>query len=232
MNIINLINTEAIEAMRDAEAPLYHQYPRECMPQPAYIEMDEDGVVSAEWDVETANAVPMAVWNSRTLRFPLRPNISGHSLYDLVMGEKVMGLLERIHAGHTVAWDGNNNSGSLDDDAIEAQYALERLLDDAPQDIEVWEAAEWLFSTNTLLATWDGKKGIDEVVSDCEVYRDVGSIIIGDLKSAILDEAHQVFENEETGLTDLHLSTLVEAGRITQDQADSRALPDNLQEIK
>lgn len=59
------------DTLRGHAAPLYHQYPQQSQPQPAYIEITEDGDVSAGYSGEIGGAVPMAVWHHRTLRVPV-----------------------------------------------------------------------------------------------------------------------------------------------------------------
>lgn len=136
------INTDNL---RGEPAPLYHVYPRQTKPQPAYVELDEDGEVSADYNGVIGNAVPMAVGHLRTLRFDVSPRVGGDNLADLLESDAVVTLLERIHAGHTVEWNGNNHVGTLDDDAQAAAEALTEALAGL-EDVDVGDACEWLAS--------------------------------------------------------------------------------------
>ena len=124
--------------------PLYHKYRGQSAPQPAFIELDENGEVSADWSGEIGNAVPIDVWDGRTLRWAIRPEISQLALDKLLAdGSELRMLLTTVHSGHTVVWDGNNNRGRIDDNA---RRAVEQLIDqlDEVDFTPVWDAADWL----------------------------------------------------------------------------------------
>ena len=120
------IDLSAIEELRGDAAPLYCKYPRQHHAQDAYVEMDEYGFISASYNPEIGNAVPMDVYQRRTLRFGITPYLSGHQLADILSQEKVKNLFATIYAGHDVRWDGSNHRGYLDG---EAESALDELAD-------------------------------------------------------------------------------------------------------
>jgi len=66
---------------RDA---LFRQFPRQYDVQPAYVQMDEDGIVSAYYSGEIGYSVPSYVWHNRTLRWRVHPSTDGHALRDLL----------------------------------------------------------------------------------------------------------------------------------------------------
>lgn len=68
----------------------------------------------------------------------------------LAEGGDLHTLLARVHAGHTVSWDGSNHRGRLTGDASEAAEEIDRMLsgdrfldNDAPA---IWDVGEWLWS--------------------------------------------------------------------------------------
>lgn len=130
--------------------PLYHHYPRQMEPQPAYLEMDEDGEISADWNGEIGNAVPASVWHNRTLRWDVAPAARDGVVDGWLDGtdEHLAALLARVHAGHTVEWDGNNHVGRLTDDACEAsqdaQDYLTALRDHGDIEAAVYRVSEWM----------------------------------------------------------------------------------------
>lgn len=176
--------------LRGEAAPLYHKYPREFNPQPAYIEMDEDGEVRADYSGEIGNAVPMYVWHRRTLRWRIDAAANGDSLADFLESDEARALLERIHAGHEVDWDGNNHSGSLDDDAQAASDELDSILEEdwqRPYDTtEVWDAANWLgdLQIDQLI-----EQGIDGYAAAAESNLDHNQSVDGDLAEATASQA-------------------------------------------
>ena len=136
-----------LDALRAKAAPVYHRYPQQISAQPAYIEMDEDGAVSVDWDSSIGNGVPMSVWHNRTLRWSIPNTLTGAALADFLGRDDVQALLERVHAGHSVAWDGSNHVGRLTQDAADAGDDLEHLCEttwDEDEHARIWPCAEFL----------------------------------------------------------------------------------------
>jgi len=121
---ITSLDITAIQSLR-GRYPLYVRYPREFRPQDAYITLDEDGRVGASPNFEI-NAVPADVWNKRTIWIPVSPEIGAAQIRKIV--KRALPLLERVHAGHSVEWDGSNMRGRLTDDASEALVELCHML--------------------------------------------------------------------------------------------------------
>ena len=121
---------------------LYHRYPQQTNPQPVCIEINpEAGTIAAEVNAEIGNAVPTDVWHNRILRYTLNNILTIKAINELMA--QILPLAERITAGHTEKWDGNNYVGKLDDDAQEASNEIERICDDIgdnPTDLQlVWD---------------------------------------------------------------------------------------------
>ena len=111
----------------DVLLPVYRQYPRQSYPQPAFIYMGEDGRVWADYNEDPDGAtVTMDVHHRRTLRWSIPESITGKAL-DVLL-EAITPLLERVHAGHSIEWDGHNNKGWLDDDATAASEEIEQAI--------------------------------------------------------------------------------------------------------
>ena len=118
------IDYSAIKNLK-GRRPLHHQYPGQCQPQPAYIELD-DGELTADWSGEIGNAVPAAVWHDRCLRWRVPPETSKKALLAFIRGN--IELFERVAAGHSVEGDGSNHVGQLTEDAVAAQREIEYIL--------------------------------------------------------------------------------------------------------
>lgn len=186
------INTDNL---RGEPAPLYHVYPRQTKPQPAYVELDEDGDVSADYNGEIGNAVPMAVWHRRTLRFDVSPRVGGDDLADFLESDAVVALLERIHAGHTVEWNGNNHVGTLDDDAQAAAEALMEALSGL-DDVEVGDAYEWLAPGFALSDLVEGESIETLAASLIDEAAGEGITIHGSMEDAVAQCAAERIQRE------------------------------------
>lgn len=130
------LHTADLQADR---AALVFKYDSQINPQPAYVRMTEEGDVDAYTSGEIGNAVPMDVWHSRTLTWSLPWSTDANALAELLETPEVLALLERVHAGHEVSWDGSNHVGRLGEDAQDASYRLERIFEQADT-VDVWDA--------------------------------------------------------------------------------------------
>lgn len=138
------INTDNLQGKL---APLYHRLYGQHRPQPAYVYLDEEGNVRADYCGLIGGGQPMEVWLGRTLRWSVNPEVNGDHLAELLESDEVRALLERVHAGHSVEWNGSNYVGRLTDDARAASDELERIFEDETHNGDsggVWEASEWI----------------------------------------------------------------------------------------
>lgn len=112
----------------EEKAPLFHQYPGEFAPQPAFISLDpENWEAGADWSGEVGNAVPARVWHNLELRWPVPANVRGAALVEFC--EQHADLFARVCDGFEKSWDGNNWVGRYSSDAQDAQEKLERLIE-------------------------------------------------------------------------------------------------------
>lgn len=115
------------------EAPLYAVFAGQYYPQDAYIELESNGNVRADYSGDVGDSTPMDVWHGRTVRWSVSPYVSGEALKKLLADENFAALLERVHKGHSIEWDGNNWIGRLDDSAGKASLDIQYLLYDVEQ---------------------------------------------------------------------------------------------------
>jgi len=157
-------------------APLYHRFQGQENPQRAYIEIYPQGrTMIAEYDGEIGNAVPMAVYHGRILRVRVSPYLRGDVLADILEGDEVQDLAQRICAGNEAYWDGANMRGRLNDDGKVALEALQECLDsyqEEPYLVQVCDPGDWVATANQV--------GITGKTTDDEIHR---------LALALLDEA-------------------------------------------
>jgi hypothetical protein len=209
-DLANLTETEDL-------APLYCKYDGQINPQPAYVMLDEDGDVTADWSGEIGSSTPMRVWHGVDMRWSVAADIKPAVLVDYLQNE-ALPLLERVYAGHSVDWDGSNHRGTLDEDAQEASEELQELFDRETNNEEnrtqVWTASEWLFSASNWLDDHWTNEDIDVVAESIEAdaVRD-GIHIEGSIKGALLDAAEQMYDGDKR-LTQAQLLALYENDRI------------------
>lgn len=175
-----------LDNLRASRAPLYHRYDREINPQPAFVLLSEEGEVSADWNGEIGNGIPATVWHGRDLRFPVSPFASGSDLADfLERFDRGRVLLERIHEGHSVEWDGSNYVGHLDDDAQAAREELEAALQEVDQ-ADVQRIQDWIGSM-PWPDLWPATDNLREAVEGLErIARQDGIVLDGDVETALL----------------------------------------------
>jgi hypothetical protein len=132
----------------EGRAPLFLKYQGEFREQPGYLDLDENGNVEVGTNPEIGRAIPVSVWNRRTVRWTIPGTAKGVSLSVLL--EQLKPLLERVHAGHSVDWDGSNHVGTFTDDASDAIDAVEAEIEQFFQDgdncVTLWDASDWLFT--------------------------------------------------------------------------------------
>ena len=90
---------------------LHHQYPGQTSPQPCYVELDcEAENLSADWNGELGNAVPLSVWHGHTRRWAI-PALQAQAANSLL--DEIAPLAQRVIDGYTSEWDGNNHVAGL-----------------------------------------------------------------------------------------------------------------------
>ncbi len=147
------VNIEAIKALEDVKAPVYMHYKGQFQPQEAYIQMTEDGTISADYSSVVGDGMPSDVWHQHTLRFPIHSNVTGNTILDFV--NEYMEEFEAIHAGHHVEWDGNNWRGYLTETANDARLLLGQMALGIDPDFMVYDDPdEWFCDENFTTGRW------------------------------------------------------------------------------
>lgn len=134
----------------DEIAPLFLQYRGQLQAQPAYIELYEDGRVIVDASAEK-NSMPEVMYNGRARRYQVPNDLSVTGIDALL--EEVKPLLQRVHDGRSIEWDGSNNVGHLTEDAIEAEEEIEKRIEkfsdeyfNTPYRVNVMSATDYVSS--------------------------------------------------------------------------------------
>lgn len=120
-----MIDTTAIAALQPGA--LYAHFAGQMRAQPAYLYIDAQGVVTA--DYTSGDGTPMDVWHGVCLRYSVPADVSVSDLHAYVADGRGRELLDQIHAGHSVEWDGGNRVGQLTSTALAAGQQLSQDLD-------------------------------------------------------------------------------------------------------
>lgn len=179
-------------------APLYCQYDGQSQPQPAYIQLAEDGTVSADYSGEIGNGVPMRVWHNIDLRWRVDGRVKADVLRDLLT-DTLAADLASVHAGHDVDYhrDSANRTGRLSDEAQEASDRIEAALRDLdPDDLDqVWSAGDWIANAHISDLVEPGESVADAAVRLTEEARAEGVLLDGDLEAEIADRIEREADN-------------------------------------
>lgn len=224
-----------IENLKGKSAPLHMQYDGQHQEQPAYIEMNEDGIVSADFSgFVGGNACTPEVFHNRTLQWEISPFSNGDDLVAFLQSDEAQELLSRVNAGHSVEWDGNNYVGVLDDDATEASEQFAEVAENnfSVDDYESinaygnerseYDAGDYL--VNGFDASWTGDLTLDEAVEAVEAQAEKdNAFIVDSIEDHLLEIAKEAFYSDNELLSQNHLDALVEAELIDEDEAKEYA---------
>ena len=163
-------------------------------PQKAFIELSEDGTVGVGYSGEIGNAVPVSVWHGVDRRYPISPYLTGDGCNQLI--EDAVLLLQRIHDGLSVEWDGSNYIGRLNDDAMDAEEDLAALCNREYEEAAVCDASSflrlWECDPNDIwpdAKTWNDVQG--HIAQIVEIMADKA-----DREELFIDGGSQALENE------------------------------------
>ncbi len=139
MTAVNIITAN----LQESKAPVYMMYAGQCQPQPAYIALDADGDVYADYNSEIGSAVPADVWNGLDRRIDISPFCSANGLESLFTDKDFIAAVTRYYDGRTTAWDGNNWTSELNEDAEAALEEIEEMADEV-EHLNIYNAGDWI----------------------------------------------------------------------------------------
>lgn len=152
------INTSALQELN--QDPPFFGLSTNGDPDDVYLLLDQHG--NACFDTRSHNmGTPVDEWNRLTLRWEVPATVRSSALDADFIPE----LLQRVHDGHSIEWDGNNYVGVLDEDAEDASNELERRL----EQMEVWDVCSadgWMPPDVVIAEMWSQGKSIEDVASD------------------------------------------------------------------
>lgn len=180
-------------SLPEGKTPVLRQYDGQCQPQPAYLQLDQDGFVSADYSGEIGNAMPVNVWHSIDRRIGINTNVSGDALREYMASAGFRALIDRYYAGFDTEWNGNNWVGTVTEDALEALSQIEQDLENL-ECINVFSADDWVeYATRSELEQHgDAVSYAKHLYSLCDMDQDVEGGV-----SAIEDALNEKFGEED-----------------------------------
>lgn len=124
---------------------LYRHYKGQSSPQRCYLELDcRRRTLSASYDPEIGNAVPVRVWNRLAVRFGI-PCLTADAANTLM--DEIAADCAEICDGFERVWDGHNHVGQFTPRASELLEALHYLQVsrswDEDECVQRWQADDW-----------------------------------------------------------------------------------------
>jgi len=202
-------------------APLYHKYSGQIAPQGAYIELDcRTGILSASWNPEIGNAVPMAVYHGHVQRYGITQFLSRAALADVLNDPYLIRLAGKVCSGYSERWDGNNMVADFSDDAIDAGIAIDHYCGAVDPDVDIYDIEDYLFQWSELSDYWSDQPLAEAVAAiDAEISALPSNICVyGDAENALIERAKWEFFYDRH-LNKNHVRELLKRGIINRDDA-------------
>ena len=167
-------------------APLFHQYPTQTNPQPAYLEFEpdddsEEPLLTAGYNAEIGNGIPANVFNRKILRWSIPSSAHRQSLMELSEHEPLIDTLNAIRAGYDCD---PYIGGSYTEEASEAINTVQCILDDFVDSACVWLADEWIGQDSIDLVELIKAGSVEAYAKLCEP-QDADHVIFGDMEQSV-----------------------------------------------
>lgn len=189
------INVDAFHGLKDKVAPLCAMHKRQTYD--AFVCLDEHGTCYFQLDPPWENGCSPEVWHGRTLCWELPAESPGSLLHSILLRKSTLKLLQRVHDGHEIVWDGNNHVGVLNKSAKKASEKLEEMFSDELSSdalLDAWDVDEWLWcSGQSLLENWPAgytlAKAAQRIITDAREQR-VYCGSLSEVKEALMQQLH------------------------------------------
>ena len=169
---------------------LYHRYPGQSAAQPVHVKLDcrGDGTLSASHSPEIGNAVPFAVYHGHVRQWGIPALQAGAA--DTLLAE-IAPLAERVVAGYSAGWDGNNTVADFTADAERAIEEISELCEASrgsdDDRVVVWEAGDYYGAVGSYTAQCR-ELGITATTTDDEL----DSIEVREDGKAAAERIHEI----------------------------------------
>lgn len=172
------------------------------------------------------NAQPADEYHGLTVACRLETRPDEDAAREYLQSPGALALVHRVIDGHSVTWDGHNNTGSLDDDA---SAALDEMLSDLAGlpdcDWSMYKTADYLDGDDCGVAAETTNEQIETLAESLESEATDKHVILAD---AVADHLYKIREEAQdstvvslasaarlTGLDASHLRRMIRTGKLT-----------------
>lgn len=176
--------------LRGQHAPLFKRQ-RDRVRFPAFLSLRANGMVTLSMSDESTDGFTEDVAKGITIRFPVSPYIRGDALADFIDGPGAS-MLQAIHEGHRIKWNGYSRSGTLTNEARKVAAMLARVISLLPRVPNV-EPDEWL-NPDDIADDWPESLSLGQAVKRIEREAEsYGVILDGDIEGWMAHSALTLF---------------------------------------
>jgi len=154
----------------------------------------------ADWNAEIGHAVPYDVWHGRRLRSTVPP-LTARAANALLA--RLLPLAERIEAGYSTDWDGNNHVGNLNTDAQAAADEVDRICEEAREygdnadTMSGMDAGEWWHGAEPTVTAETTDEDLDEMAEDAEDAALADNLVLEGARQYLYDARAAIAKAQE-----------------------------------
>jgi hypothetical protein len=184
----------------DQVAPLYMQFPGQCNPQPAYIEIDPRGdniEVFAEINYNIGPGCSQAVFNDEVQQISVTYSILGSALKEFLESEEFQTDVLDMCEGYENKWDGSNHSGYWNHRVYDIKNKIEQDLWSVER-ASIYEGDEWISDAITYYDA-EGEKTLNQSEAHKAVYDESGlniEVTIENIEKIVSDSESWIENNQ------------------------------------
>lgn len=185
----------------EGKMPLYCHYEEQEKPQFSYVKLQpEAGILTAEYNTDIGNAVPLAASNSRIFLWAVPERISSENLRILL--EEIRPLAEQLCAGYSREFNGTDFVGQLTGKARETYGKIEEICQNALKNPDIclhFENCEYFLAFSSLQDVWPAGQTLEEAARNQNELAERENIILsGEIEEALIDKLIMELENDMT----------------------------------
>lgn len=186
----------------ESKTPVYHLFPGTQEACDAFLDLrvEDDSITLVPGYTFEKGNLPYDVAMGTALRIDIPAEMSGQHLKNLETDNEFCSLVNRLVAGHSIKWDGNNDRGQFTEDALEADQEISMFFNTSDyieiiSDVYAWVEADFEISE---LA----EKGLREYADDLENALEGNQAFGSDIDATVLavakSKVEDLLENEQS----------------------------------
>lgn len=179
--------------LRGLDVPLFARHVDRPAPYRAFVQMQEDGIITAGIYDQLDYADPLLVRRGLLLSWDVHPAANGNDLADLMESDKVQKLFRRVERG----WRRGYQLDGLSKDAQDASDELTKIF--APESgnytvMKILRADDWIGAGFDLIDL-NMAGSVKACALKMRTYDPESIAILGDLEEAVVERADQMIRD-------------------------------------